>query len=165
MPVFIDAYNLLHAPMPAVLAGLDEVSLCQTLSRSELAGQRLVVVCDGSVKPGGPDVSPTPEVELIYSGPKRSADSVLIELIEKDSAPRRLVVVSDDREIQKAARRRRAKVMTCSALIAVLARRTPSEAPGRPTRQLTRDEVDGWLDEFDLDGDQPIDPRKPWWEE
>jgi len=151
MPLLIDCYNLLHTPMPQVLAGLDERELCRVLGRSVFAGDRIVVVCDGVVKPGGPQRSPVAGVKLVYSGPKRSADSVIIGLIGKDSAPRRLIVVSDDRQIQVAARRRRARPMPCAELIAVLTTPRQSAEPGRPLPELSRDEVESWLEEFGVE--------------
>ena len=105
MPLLIDCYNVLHAQKPVSLAGLEEASLCALLAASPWARSGVTVVCDGRPKPHSPTPgelasSPGGGVELIFSGPGRSADDVIIGLIEKDSAPRRLTVVSSDRTIQ-----------------------------------------------------------------
>ena len=158
MPLLIDCYNVLHVTMPPSLAGLDEAGLCRALARSGLHGQKMTVVCDGRVKPHGPAESPVDGVDLVYSGPRASADDVIIRLIDADSAPRRLIVVSNDRQIQKAARRRRAKVMPAEELIRLLATSGTARpaSGGKPTGALPPDEVERWLVDFGLDGNGDI---------
>lgn len=174
MPLFIDCYNLLHAAMPPSLAGLDELWLCRLLAQGPWSGDRIVVVCDGSAKPHAPH-SPLPQVELLYSGKDRSADDVIRELIDADSAPRRAVVVSDDRQIQKAARRRRCRVIPCADFVHLLAASGPSSArPGPanltpPTQKfqtMSESEIDHWLKRFGYRTNEPIDPTdQPPWDE
>lgn len=151
MALVIDTYNLLHATMPPSLAGLDEMGLCRLLARSEFAGQRMVMVCDGRPKPHAP-AGTFDGVEVVYSGSDRTADDVIMELIERDTAPRRLVVVSSDRAIQAAARRRRAYAFSADAFIRLLmhSRPTTSSAPARPTEPLTEEQVEHWLREFGI---------------
>ena len=154
MPVLIDCYNVLHTTMPPALAGMEENALCRMMARSVWRGQRIVIVCDGSVKPSTPSESPVEGVELIYSGKTRSADDVILEMIESDTAPRRLVVVSSDRELQKAARRRRARVLTSDEFIHILATPLPPGANtvGRhASAPLDKAQVDRWLKQFGFD--------------
>jgi predicted RNA-binding protein with PIN domain len=161
MPLFIDCYNLLHATMPPSLAGLDEDGLCRVLAASPWRGDRIVVVCDGMVKPGTPSASPVASVELIYSGSSKSADDVIMEMTAANSAPRRLYVVTDDREIQKAVKRRKAQVIGTSAFIRALASSRPegsridSTTRHRPT--LPEGEVNQWLKEFGIDPNAPAE--------
>ena len=169
MPLIIDGNNLLHAPMPPALAGLDEARLCRLLADGPWRRRRMVVVCDGAPGPLQQVESPDAAVEIVYSGPNRSADDVIIKMIDSDSAPRRLVVVSNDRQIQRAARRRRAKVSTCEQFIRQLAAMANAAAaepakPRKPRRPgLSETDVDEWLELFGLDGDQPLDqPDEPW---
>jgi len=154
MPLFIDCYNLLHAPMPPSLAGLDEDALCRVLASSPWAGDRMVVVCDGMAKPGVPS-SPVASVELIYSGTQRSADDVIIDMVDANSAPRRVYVVTNDREIQKAVKRRRAQVISTGAFIRALAASRPASAKidsvTRHRPALPEGEVNQWLKEFGID--------------
>lgn len=124
MRLLIDCYNLLHTEMPPVLAGLDERRLCSLLanSRWDRGPGSVVVVADGGVKPGGPGSGAAGGgVRMRYSGPSRSADEVLIELVEAASAPRRVTVVSTDREIRRAARKRHVKRLRSDEFIAKLA--------------------------------------------
>lgn len=170
MPLLIDCYNLLHATMPPSLAGLEEERLCELLAVSEWAGEGISVVCDGVVKPLGLTTSPVDEVELIYSGPNRSADDVIIQMIDADSAPKRLTVVSTDREIRAATRRRRARVIISAEFVSILGSlvgrlNRPSGEPEPVPEVLPEDQVDGWLEEFGVDGDDPLDDGKPpWWQ-
>lgn len=167
MPLLIDCYNVLHATMPAVLAGLDERGLCEAVAR-RYPNQRAVIVADGQPKPLQPSSSPVEGVELRYAGRGGSADAVLLALIDADSAPRRLLVVSSDREIQKAARRRGAKVIESGQFVHDLASPPPpgsgprgggrggkggrpggTDRPAVPER-LTPEEVRRWMARFGL---------------
>ena len=169
MPLIIDGNNLLHTPMPTILAGLGETRLCRLLAAGPWRGRRMVVVCDGAPGPLRGGESPENAVELVHSGPNKTADDLIIAMVDKDSAPRRLVVVSNDRQIQRAARRRRAKVCGCEQFIRQLVAIANAEAAGRnkphrpPPGSLDTNDVDAWLKEFGLDGDQPIDETdQPW---
>jgi hypothetical protein len=91
-------------------------------------------------------------VEIYYSG-TRTADEVLAELVDADSAPRQLMVVSSDRQVQKYARRRRCKVIDALDFARLL------KAPAAPRRLseprdkmqgLRKGQVDKWLKEFGL---------------
>ncbi|MEM0914545.1 MAG: NYN domain-containing protein [Planctomycetota bacterium] len=156
--LLIDAYNVLHTTMPTVLAGLDEAGLCVALKRSAYRLHRAVVVCDGRVKPLGPSESPVDGVELVYSGSVKSADDVIIERIEASHTPRRLIVVSTDRQIRAAARKRRCQSTTSDAFIARLAetldRRPAPPRDAKPQGRLSDDQVHRWLRHFGIeDGD------------
>lgn len=155
MALLIDCYNLLHAAMPPSLAGLDEAGLCRLLARSPWAGERIVIVCDGAPKPGIVSASPVAGVELLYAGKGRSADEEIFDRIDADHSPRRLTVVSSDREIQKAARRRRALAKSSEEFVRELAatrRSGSSPEHDKPAShgKLASDEVDRWLDEFGI---------------
>jgi len=161
MPLLIDCYNVLHAEKPASLAGLGEASLCGLLAASPWARGGVTVVCDGRPKPHSPDPGAVGAVVLIFSGAGRSADDVIIELIDKDTAPRRLTVVSSDRAIRRAARRRRARDWSSEEFLSRLARSARSgggggaTSPGKPAAgPLPDEQVDRWLDWFGIDGDE-----------
>lgn len=159
MPLVIDGYNLLKADMPPSLAGLDEAGLCHALDRAGFVAGGVRIVLDGGPKPGLPTQSPVTGVELVHAGKGKSADDVIMDMIDADHAPRSLVVVSTDREIRKAARRRRAVSVTSADFIRMLAAalartRGGGPSPDKITRgQLDDDDVRRWLDEFGIDGD------------
>lgn len=118
--LLVDTYNVLHHPLahrelppdagPAELAAL--------IAAGRHRRGRAVLVCDGMPRRMGPMVERCAELrfrveqaDVIYAGPGRDADALIERLIEAESAPRRMSVVSSDRRLQKAARRRRAKVI------------------------------------------------------
>ncbi len=171
MPLIIDCYNVLHAEKPPVLAGLGEASLCKLLARSGWARSGVTVVCDGSPKPHSPDPMDVDPVELIFSGAGQSADDVIVRLIDEDTAPKRLTVVSSDRVIRRAARRRRARDWTAEAFLNRLARlviegkvgdagEAAGEAAtgGKPSAgDLSDQHINRWLDMFGFEGERATD--------
>jgi len=172
--LLIDCYNVLYTDMPVELAGLDEDVLCRLLAHTPWARQGIAVVCDGLVKPLGLTESPVDSVQLIYSGHSQSADDVIIEMIDAHTAPRSLWVISSDRQIRKAARRRRCRQMTSDRFIDLLAKSTAKHAEqgkqrGKgglsPTRSQTKPsygplsdrQVRLWLKEFGVQPDDDLD--------
>lgn len=169
MPVLIDAYNALQATgvLPPELAGPDLDQLADYITRSRWKRHQTTLVCDGQ-KRGEPRErqaghEPASRVRTLYAGPGRDADSLLERLIQESSAPRRLVVVSSDRRIQIAARRRKAKAMTSEAFLETLvadlsAKRAPPHGQGsRPPfardLPLASDAAAAWIDDLGLTGD------------
>lgn len=172
--LLIDCYNVLHQTMPPSLAGLDEGRLCGLLSRSGLARAcgGAVVVCDGMVKPGQPSACGG-EVELVYAGVGKSADGEILRRIEACSTPRKLVVVSTDRELSKAAGRRKARCWRSEEFVSKLGqaiRRLPgggsggaggAVGPEKPeVAGLPEEEVRRWAKLFGVDPDAPLHGRK-----
>jgi predicted RNA-binding protein with PIN domain len=108
-----------------------------------------------------------PAIRVSYSGAGVSADAVLNNIIESDSAPRRLVVVSSDREVASAARRRRARDVRSDefwrAVRRDLARPEPSEIePDEKRAGLDPGATDVWLSEFGFtDPAPPPDNQQP----
>jgi len=154
MALIVDCNNLIHMSMPPALAGLGELRLCHLIAAGVPTGGA-VVVCDGGPRAGN---STENGVELVYAGPGRTADDVIIELVNCDSAPRRLTVVSNDNQIRKAARRRRAKVMDCDQFISQLlswlseggrGEASPDDKSGATT--LDKQQVRQWLETFGLE--------------
>ncbi len=162
MPLMVDCYNVLRADLPPRMAGMDEAGLCRALATSRWVGPRgggVLVVADGRVKPMGAAVSPVEGVELIYSGSGRSADEVIIARVRASSAPKRLTVVSSDREIRAAARARGATDLPSDVFIARLTRDHAKgvvgpRPPARPRIEpLDAESVDAWLDVFGIEDD------------
>lgn len=157
MAFLIDGNNVLHCPMPPMLAGLDEQGLCTAIAKTRWCSTGVTVVFDGRPGSQRPIESPEPLIRLMYAGPVRTADELIIERIEANSAPRRLTVVSTDRQIRKAARRRRALSWTSERFIQDLVSlirlgRYRVEQDRKPrSKDLEPDEVQRWLDQFGLD--------------
>lgn len=156
MPLIIDCYNVLHATMPPMLAGLDEAGLCRALTRTPWARSPITVVADGRPKPLRATESPVAEVDLVFAGSHRSADDLIIHLIDAHSAPRRLTVVSSDRQIRAAARRRKARDLSSDDFIDRLCGHLRQHAagpppPGRPNiAPLPPELIERWKNAFGL---------------
>jgi uncharacterized protein len=81
-----------------------------------------------------------------------AADDLIEELIRTDPAPARLTVVTDDRRLREAARRRGCAVAGCLDYFESVAhspppKRVAEESPAKP-EGLAPDEVEHWLKEF-----------------
>lgn len=160
MPVLIDGNNLLFAARE-----LDDPDrppgralLCNVLAAwAARTGETLQIVFDGP----RPSAGFAAQIErglldVEYSG-SSSADAVLIERLESDSAALHLTFVSSDRAIQRVAKRRRAKVLASDVFWRQVRRdlaRPPNHVPQEPPEKqqgLTAAQTDEWLDEFGLD--------------
>lgn len=151
MALIVDAYNVLHCThvLPSRYAMISATDLCRLLETSRWAGRPMAVVCDGVQKPTEDDYAGP--VELIYAGAGGDADSVIERLIAASDAPRDMTVVSNDRRLQKAARRRRARTMTSERFLQQLVSSPkPPRSPGAGKPKQIAD-TDHWLDAFDID--------------
>jgi uncharacterized protein len=139
MPLLIDGYNLLYVTgimgRGAGPGGLERsrMAMLNFLAASLDPGElpRTTVVFDAHDAPWGlPRVLQHQGITVHFAAKHESADALIEELIRAESAPRRLVVVSSDHQIQRAARRRRAKAVDSDVWYAELvrARRQRDEA-------------------------------------
>jgi predicted RNA-binding protein with PIN domain len=170
MPVLIDGNNLLYAARESNPERPPSRStLCHHLGQwARRTGQRVAIVFDGPTPSAAlaHQIS-DPNVVTSYSGAGISADDVLSKAIDADSAARLLLVVSSDREIARAARRRRAKTIRSEAFWAIvlrdLARPLPQALePPEKRRGLQPGDTDRWLRDLGLNGAQPdADPNEP----
>src|SRR5947207_2370868 len=126
MPVLIDGYNFLHAfrdsrwGSPAV----GRAMICRLLGDWSAATREVVTIVFDGMRPEDPvaDQLGDPRITVHYSGGARIADAMIAELIAASSAPRRLQVVSSDREVQRSAQRREAGVVPSLEFCARLVR-------------------------------------------
>ena len=78
-------------------------------------GAELMVVFDGPVRPGGPGSGPT-DVEVVYSGPGRSADDAIVALVAAQPE-RPTKVFTSDAELSRRVRSEGAEVSGARALL------------------------------------------------
>ena len=163
MPVLIDGNNLLHAALAKEPERPPSRStLCRLLGLwSRRSGEKVSIIFDGPA-PNRMLIEQISDsnVDVSYSGGGVQADEVLENAIKTDSAPRRLLVVSTDREVANNARRRRAKTIRSAdfweKLINDLARQKPEPLePPEKMRGITPTETQRWFRELGLDEELP----------
>ncbi|MFP4052307.1 MAG: NYN domain-containing protein [Phycisphaerae bacterium] len=157
MPYLIDANNLMHA-LADVGYAVEREGLCELLIEALGKGAKVHVVFDGPEQnPAHTEFMLATGVDLTYAV-GRPADAIIEELIAADTAPRRLNVVSTDRRIRAAARRRRCNPVRSEQFAREMRKRLtrprrPAEPPEPQQKRkgLSPDETKRWLREFGLD--------------
>jgi predicted RNA-binding protein with PIN domain len=175
MSLVIDGYNLLHAS--GILGrgvgpgGLERSRgallgfLAESLDEQELS-QTTVVFDAREAPPGLPRVVQHRGMTIRFAEPGSDADTMIEGLIQADSSPRRLIVVSSDHRLHRAARRRRAKAIDSDKWYAEILRRRIDrlrrKSPGqKPAGPPSESEVHFWLRQFGLeDRDSPAPPSE-----
>lgn len=168
MSLLIDGYNLLHASGilgRGVGPGSLERSrnallnfLAESLVEKQLT--RTTVVFDArEAPPGLPRTVMHRGITVRFAPKGLDADTVIEELIEAESAPRRLTVVSSDHRLHRAARRRRAKAIDSDIWYVEVVRLRIERArfkthAGKPTGPISDLEVQFWLREFGVPQEQ-----------
>jgi YacP-like NYN domain len=121
--LLLDTYNILHVTgvLPPDLAGIEIMDLVRLIRASRYRHQPATLVCDGRANPQA-KAGRQGLITIQFSGGSkdaggRSADDLIAQIIAQSTAPRRLTVVSSDRAIIKAARRRRCVNLTSEAFL------------------------------------------------
>ncbi|MCE9620535.1 MAG: NYN domain-containing protein [Planctomycetes bacterium] len=162
MPVLVDALNVLHVTgvLPPEMAGPEPADLAGWIERSRYRGEKVSLVCDGQ-KPSSSSFLRGSFVTLVWTGAQKADDRIAATL-QESSHPRRHLVVSSDRQVQKTATRLGARTLSSATFLQHLAsdlRRTPR--PQSPDRNVTLDprSVQNWLETFGLSGDSKSKDR------
>ena len=163
MALLVDTYNVLHTTgvLPPDLAGLGVFELRDLILTSRFRHMPVVLVCDG-LGPGvhGPDESSTvidAGVTIHYAGTRRDADTHIERAVRACTDPHRLNVVSSDRRIVRAARRRRCRVTASDVFLESLesdwrrAGRKASAPVQAYSIPLDRGSIEWWRVYFGLD--------------
>jgi predicted RNA-binding protein with PIN domain len=161
MSCVIDGYNLLHAmgllrgkvgPRGLEKARLGLLGLLRAVYGEEAPS--VTVVFDAAhAPPGAAREGDYQGIHVRFAVDQGEADDLIETLIRDNSAPRQLVIVSDDHRIQRAAQHRRCTVAGCTQYLEWLERhrrrrrRFPPEADSKP-QQISEQETQLWLREF-----------------
>ena len=172
MHLLIDGYNLLHVTGftgsasrvrsqagrrgPSGLQRAREALLRFLVASIDTADlPRTTIVFDAKdAIPGLPRVVDLRGMTVRYATEYVDADTLIEELIQAESAPRSLLVVSSDHRIQRAARRRRAAAMDSDRWYVDLCRRRHArqhqrqQRADKPPGPLSAAEVAYWLRQF-----------------
>jgi predicted RNA-binding protein with PIN domain len=159
VPVVIDGNNLLYAvrAIEGPFSSVGRDTLCQSVgSWARRRKERVHLVFDGPSPPGASakSVAGRP-IRVTYSGRGVSADAVVERILDTDSAARRLMVVSSDRALIRAAKRRRARAIRSEEFWALVQRdlARPAQRRTEPKEKeagLSPEGVERWLGEFGL---------------
>jgi hypothetical protein len=158
MPYVIDGYNLLRAVQKNFdsLSHISEYEFCSFISefirRKKSHGY---LFFDGTGPPDRSNLAGFKYLDVIFTGPDTDADTMIEELIAKNTHPKRLNIISSDRRIRTAARKRRAKSIPSLEFWELVAKKLtqkPKHPPEPPQKfhGLTESEVDAWLKIFRL---------------
>jgi uncharacterized protein len=163
MPLIIDGYNLLNVVgiigRGVGSGGLERARmallnfLAESLDSKEIG--KTIVVFDSREAPWGLPRSVLHRgLAVQYASKYPDADCLIEELIQKESAPRKLTVVSSDHRLQRAARRRRARAVDSDVWYSeILAARRERQdqsinTPARPPVPLLPEDVEYWIEQF-----------------
>ena len=151
MLVLIDGCNVLHVEgvLPPEIAGLEAADLAALVSESRYRLDEVLIVMDGPRGARGGHGG----VRIVHSGPGRTADEVIIDLVRRSSTPRSILVVSSDREIRREATRRRSKTLSSEAFLAQLGRDGLAARPGGHAARPASDpspnpSTERWIEAF-----------------
>jgi predicted RNA-binding protein with PIN domain len=157
MPFLIDGYNLLWA-INRIDADsqLSDVQLCQLLSRYLAAtSESGEIIFDGIGPPEKEVFNNLRNLEVIFVGQKSDADTIIEDKIQMNTAPGRLTVVSSDRRIRLAARKRKAASIKCEEfwnnLCRQLSRKKHFSEPAEKQTGLNEGQTNLWLDFFGIE--------------
>ncbi len=149
----IDGHNLIGQMVEISLSDPhDEEKLIKRLEEYHREkGTPIVVVFDpGQTSP------PTKRlqgkgIKVLFAPPGSKADTMIINLVKKSPYPKGLTIVSSDREVRRAARARRAKMMTAQRFARILSRpkKPPLTEPTIKEKGLSSSEVKEWMAIFE----------------
>ena len=154
--LIIDGYNLLRAVqnLTEQSFNITDVQLCQIVAeylyRIKKKGS---VVFDGTGPRDKSGFNNLFNLEVVFSGTSHEADDVIEKLILENTAPKSLAVISSDRRIKTAAKKRKAEAVDCvdfwTEVIKQIEKkkRTPAE-PQAKFVGISEAETEYWLREF-----------------
>jgi predicted RNA-binding protein with PIN domain len=164
MALLIDGYNLLHATDifgeagPGTDLHRTRLALLDFLSRSisERERSQTTIVFDAAgAPPGLPGTIGHAGMTIHFARRHSDADEMIEELLEQYPAPRELLVVSNDRRVQRAARQRGASYIDSGqwyADIRAAARVAHEREPAESRPVSDPSDVKYWVQQF---GDVP----------
>lgn len=161
MLLLIDTYNVLHVVgvLPPEIAGLDTSGLASLIIRSRWRDHECQLMCDGT--PKGATAPESERVRICYAGPGGSADDAIAECVAESSSPRRITVVSNDREVQREARRRRCRVMSAETFLTQLVEDMKKSGSGGQNLSPPSQSVQEWVEEFELSDELDLKSAPP----
>ena len=151
----IDGHNLLHTifKLEGDSGATSDVGLCRILGRYfKLTGEKGEMIFDGTGPPDKGGFDNISNLEVFFAGVRSDADTVIEDKISANTAPKRLIIVSSDRRLRKAARIRKATSMKSDVfwndVQKQLSRKRPAKEPTEKRQGLNEGETEQWLEFF-----------------
>jgi len=158
MPIIIDGHNLLHSIQESNpdFGLVSDVQLCRVVSRYlKRISEKGEVVFDGTGPRDKSGFDNIENLEVSFAGARSDADTVIEDKIKANTAPKRLTIVSSDRRLRDAARKRKAIVVKShdfwDNLCKQLARKKKIAEPSGKRQGLSEGETELWIKIFDLE--------------
>ena len=152
MELMIDTWNVLHQSgiLPPESAGIGTRGLGTLILGSRWMGETITLVCDGT--PSENDVSGS-NIQIIFTGPHRTADDEIMERVASSSAARSILVITSDREIIRSIKASGAQHMSSVAFLQTLVDDFSSPKKKRVQRPsgLSPSDANEWRKEFGID--------------
>jgi len=156
--LIIDGHNLLRSIQKTSeeFESIEDVQLCHIIGRYlKLIGEKGEIVFDGTGPADKSRFDNISKLEVFFAGHNKDADTIIEDKIKASTAPKRLTVVSSDRRLQQAARRRKATAVKSQVFWDIvqkqLSRRKTIREPAAKQRGLTESETELWLKFFELE--------------
>lgn len=157
--LIVDGYNLLRSLESSSETDelISDLGMCQVLGRYLRASNDTgIVVFDGIGPPDKIGFSGIANLQVLFSGTRSDADTVIEHKIKASTAPKRLIVVSSDRKLRDAARARKAVTIKSDDFwveaVKFLDRKKKNKVePREKFSGLTESETEQWLKLFDLE--------------
>ena len=158
MPFLFDGYNLLRAIQKSdeEFESLIESGLCRILSEYlKRVRDRGHIFFDGIGPPDKTRLGDLDNLEVYFTGQHTDADTAIEEKIADSTAPKSLIIVSSDRRLLAAGKKRKAVVVKSELFWPEMTRRLenhkkPTPEPRAKREGITKTETDHWLDIFGL---------------
>ncbi|MBT4584272.1 MAG: hypothetical protein HOC93_04225 [Phycisphaerae bacterium] len=155
MELLVDTWNVLHqmGVLPPDLAGLGVGELASLLSKGRWNRDRISLVCDGTPPPDGSNLGSTRNIEIIYTGGSKTADQEIMDRVAASSTAKRIVVVTNDREIIRFIRAKGAQQLGSVEFLEAIAddHRRPNKKNIRKPAGLSPEKAAAWKEEFGID--------------
>lgn len=151
----IDGHNLLHTifKVEGDSGAISDVGLCRILGRYfSLTSEKGEIIFDGTGPPDKSGFDNISSLEVSFAGLRTDTDTVIEDKISASTAPKGLTIVSSDRRLRAAARKRKAVSIKSDVfwdeVQRQLSRKRPAKEPTEKRQGLNKGETEQWLEFF-----------------
>src|SRR3989339_1523675 len=160
MPFIIDGYNVLRAieKLSDEFEPVSDLRMCQQINQYlKSQGEKGEIVFDGIGPPEKAGFNYLTNLEVIFSGTNTDADTIIAQKVAASTDPKRLIIVSSDRQVRLSAKSKKADVIKSVEfwfeVQKQLSRKRGIKEPDGKRKGINEAETDRWMDIFDLDED------------